>query len=81
MGGNSKTVFLGTITPFIQYTDYTVTTLRHCIQLKNIKSSPKSNVLNLLYHNLKYYENLEYMKRHIKMLKEILKSIFWVKTK
>lgn len=44
------------------------------MQIKNIKSSPKNNSANLLYFNLKYFENIEFMKRHIKMLKEHLKS-------
>ncbi|XP_067850188.1 kinesin-like protein KIF18A isoform X2 [Heptranchias perlo] len=74
LGGNCQTIMIAAISPSSLSYDDTHNTLKYANRAKDIKSSIKSNVLNLNYHVGKYAKICEEQRKEIMELKEKLKT-------
>uniref|UniRef100_A0A3Q2I603 Kinesin-like protein n=1 Tax=Equus caballus TaxID=9796 RepID=A0A3Q2I603_HORSE len=73
-GGNCQTIMIAAVSPSSVFHDDTYNTLKYANRAKNIKSSLKSNVLNLDNHITQYVKICNEQKQEILMLKEKLKA-------
>ncbi|XP_069888789.1 kinesin-like protein KIF18A [Dipodomys merriami] len=74
LGGNCQTIMIAAVSPSSLFYDDTYNTLKYANRAKDIKSSLKSNVLNLNSHISQYVKICNEQKAEILMLKEKLKS-------
>ncbi|XP_078405670.1 kinesin-like protein KIF18A [Cetorhinus maximus] len=74
LGGNCQTIMIAAISPSSLSYDDTYNTLKYANRAKDIKSSIKSNVLNLNNHVGKYAKICEEQRKEITELKEKLKA-------
>ncbi|XP_062917832.1 kinesin-like protein KIF18A isoform X2 [Mobula hypostoma] len=74
LGGNCQTIMIATISPSSLSYEDTYNTLKYANRAKDIKSSIKSNVLNLNNHVGKYAQICEEQRKEIVELKEKLKA-------
>ncbi|XP_067902585.1 kinesin-like protein KIF18A isoform X2 [Heterodontus francisci] len=74
LGGNCQTIMIAAISPSSLSYDDTYNTLKYANRAKDIKSSIKSNVLNLNNHVGKYAKICEEQRKEIMELKEKLKA-------
>uniref|UniRef100_A0ABI7YAV9 Kinesin-like protein n=1 Tax=Felis catus TaxID=9685 RepID=A0ABI7YAV9_FELCA len=74
LGGNCQTIMIAAVSPSSVFYDDTYNTLKYANRAKDIKSSLKSNVLNLDNHITRYVKICNEQKEEILMLKEKLKA-------
>ncbi|KAM6173275.1 kinesin-like protein KIF18A isoform 2-T2 [Erethizon dorsatum] len=74
LGGNCQTIMIAAVSPSFLFYDDTYNTLKYANRAKDIKSSLKSNVLNLNNHISQYVKICNEQKAEISMLKEKLKA-------
>lgn len=74
LGGNCQTIMIAAISPSSVSFEDTYNTLKYANRAKDIKSSIKSNVLNLNYHVGKYAQICEDQRQEIMELKDKLKA-------
>ncbi|XP_063112824.1 kinesin-like protein KIF18A isoform X2 [Cavia porcellus] len=74
LGGNCQTIMIAAVSPSSLFYDDTYNTLKYANRAKDIKSSLKSNVLNLNNHISQYVKICNEQKAEILMLKEKLKA-------
>ncbi|XP_052039106.1 kinesin-like protein KIF18A [Apodemus sylvaticus] len=74
LGGNCQTIMIAAVSPSSLFYDDTYNTLKYANRAKDIKSSLKSNVLNLNSHISQYVKICDMQKAEILMLKEKLKA-------
>uniref|UniRef100_A0A452RGT0 Kinesin-like protein n=1 Tax=Ursus americanus TaxID=9643 RepID=A0A452RGT0_URSAM len=74
LGGNCQTIMIAAVSPSSVFYDDTYNTLKYANRAKDIKSSLKSNVLNLDNHITQYVKICNEQKEEILMLKEKLKA-------
>ncbi|XP_072322751.1 kinesin-like protein KIF18A isoform X2 [Scyliorhinus torazame] len=74
LGGNCQTIMIAAISPSSLFYEDTYNTLKYANRAKDIKSSIKSNVLNLNNHVGKYAKICEEQRKEIMELKEKLKA-------
>ncbi|XP_058519227.1 kinesin-like protein KIF18A isoform X3 [Ochotona princeps] len=74
LGGNCQTIMIAAVSPSSLFYDDTYNTLKYAYRAKDIKSSLKSNVLNLDNHISQYVKICNEQKAEILMLKEKLKA-------
>ncbi|XP_059508138.1 kinesin-like protein KIF18A isoform X2 [Stegostoma tigrinum] len=74
LGGNCQTVMIAAISPSSLSYDDTYNTLKYANRAKDIKSSVRSNILNLNNHVGKYAKICEEQRKEIMELKEKLKA-------
>ncbi|XP_049746715.1 kinesin-like protein KIF18A [Elephas maximus indicus] len=74
LGGNCQTIMIAAVSPSSMFYDDTYNTLKYANRAKDIKSSLKSNVLNLNNHITQYVKICNEQKKEILMLKEKLKA-------
>ncbi|XP_025874399.1 kinesin-like protein KIF18A [Vulpes vulpes] len=74
LGGNCQTIMIAAVSPSSMFYDDTYNTLKYANRAKDIKSSLKSNVLNLNNHITQYVKICNEQKEEILMLKEKLKA-------
>ncbi|KAK2499537.1 hypothetical protein MC885_007028 [Smutsia gigantea] len=74
LGGNCQTIMIAAVSPSFVFYDDTYNTLKYANRAKDIKSSLKSNVLNLNNHITQYVKICNEQKKEILMLKEKLKA-------
>ncbi|KAM4846482.1 kinesin-like protein KIF18A isoform 1-T2 [Thomomys bottae] len=74
LGGNCQTIMIAAVSPSSLFYEDTYNTLKYANRAKDIKSSLKSNVLNLNSHISQYVKICNEQKAEILMLKEKLKS-------
>ncbi|XP_031227166.1 kinesin-like protein KIF18A [Mastomys coucha] len=74
LGGNCQTIMIAAVSPSSLFYDDTYNTLKYANRAKDIKSSLKSNVLNLDNHISQYVKICNMQKAEILMLKEKLKA-------
>ncbi|XP_076785521.1 kinesin-like protein KIF18A [Arvicanthis niloticus] len=74
LGGNCQTIMIAAVSPSSLFYDDTYNTLKYANRAKDIKSSLKSNVLNLNSHISQYVKICNMQKAEILMLKEKLKA-------
>ncbi|OWK17801.1 KIF18A, partial [Cervus elaphus hippelaphus] len=74
LGGNCQTIMIAAVSPSSVFYDDTYNTLKYANRAKDIKSSLKSNVLNLDNHITQYVKICNEQKKEILMLKEKLKA-------
>ncbi|XP_073899352.1 kinesin-like protein KIF18A isoform X1 [Castor canadensis] len=74
LGGNCQTIMIAAVSPSSLFYDDTYNTLKYANRAKDIKSSLKSNVLNLNSHISQYVKICNEQKAEILMLKEKLKA-------
>ncbi|XP_037378430.1 kinesin-like protein KIF18A [Talpa occidentalis] len=74
LGGNCQTIMIAAVSPSSVFYDDTYNTLKYANRAKDIKSSLKSNVLNLNNHITQYVKICKEQKEEILMLKEKLKT-------
>lgn len=74
LGGNCQTIMIAAVSPSSLFYDDTYNTLKYANRAKDIKSSLKSNVLNLDNHISQYVKICNEQKAEILMLKEKLKA-------
>ncbi|XP_062951415.1 kinesin-like protein KIF18A [Cynocephalus volans] len=74
LGGNCQTIMIAAVSPSSVFYDDTYNTLKYANRAKDIKSSLKSNVLNLDNHITQYVKICNEQKAEILMLKEKLKA-------
>ncbi|XP_005401812.1 PREDICTED: kinesin-like protein KIF18A [Chinchilla lanigera] len=74
LGGNCQTIMIAAVSPSSLFYDDTYNTLKYANRAKDIKSSLKSNVLNLNNHISQYVKICTEQKAEILMLKEKLKA-------
>uniref|UniRef100_A0A8C6IDF1 Kinesin-like protein n=1 Tax=Mus spicilegus TaxID=10103 RepID=A0A8C6IDF1_MUSSI len=74
LGGNCQTIMIAAVSPSSLFYDDTYNTLKYANRAKEIKSSLKSNVLNLNSHISQYVKICNMQKAEILMLKEKLKA-------
>lgn len=74
LGGNCQTIMIAAVSPSSIFYDDTYNTLKYANRAKDIKSSLKSNVLNLNNHITQYVKICNEQKQEILMLKEKLKA-------
>lgn len=73
LGGNCQTIMIAAVSPSSVFYDDTYNTLKYANRAKDIKSSVKSNVLNLNNHITQYLKICNEQKQEIIMLKEKLR--------
>ncbi|XP_055993096.1 kinesin-like protein KIF18A [Sorex fumeus] len=73
LGGNCQTIMIAAVSPSSVFYDDTYNTLKYANRAKDIKSSVKSNVLNLNNHITQYLKICNEQKQEILMLKEKLR--------
>uniref|UniRef100_A0A8C3I6R3 Kinesin-like protein n=1 Tax=Chrysemys picta bellii TaxID=8478 RepID=A0A8C3I6R3_CHRPI len=69
LGGNSRTVMIGHISPASIYFEESQTTLIYAYRAKNIKTRVKRNLLNVSYHIAQYTSIISDLRREIEGLK------------
>uniref|UniRef100_A0A8D1YAT8 Kinesin-like protein n=1 Tax=Sus scrofa TaxID=9823 RepID=A0A8D1YAT8_PIG len=74
LGGNCQTIMIAAVSPSSLFYDDTYNTLKYANRAKDIKSSLKSNVLNLDNHITQYVKICNEQKKEILMLKEKLRA-------
>ncbi|XP_012657134.1 kinesin-like protein KIF18A [Otolemur garnettii] len=74
LGGNCQTIMIAAVSPSSIFYDDTYNTLKYANRAKDIKSSLKSNVLNLDNHITQYVKICNEQKAEILLLKEKLKA-------
>ncbi|KAL1786906.1 Kinesin KIF18A [Sigmodon hispidus] len=74
LGGNCQTIMIAAVSPSSLFYDDTYNTLKYANRAKDIKSSLKSNVLNVNSHISQYVKICNMQKAEILMLKEKLKA-------
>uniref|UniRef100_A0A2K6G0P1 Kinesin-like protein n=1 Tax=Propithecus coquereli TaxID=379532 RepID=A0A2K6G0P1_PROCO len=74
LGGNCQTIMIAAVSPSSVFYDDTYNTLKYANRAKDIKSSLKSNVLNLDNHITQYVKICNEQKAEILLLKEKLKA-------
>ncbi|KAM5248152.1 kinesin-like protein KIF18A [Ctenodactylus gundi] len=74
LGGNCQTIMIAAVSPSSLFYEDTYNTLKYANRAKEIKSSLKSNVLNLNNHISQYVKICNEQKAEILMLKEKLKA-------
>ncbi|XP_078077143.1 kinesin-like protein KIF18A [Mustelus asterias] len=74
LGGNCQTIMIAAVSPSSLFYEDTYNTLKYADRAKDIKSSIKSNVLNLNNHVGKYAKICEEQRKEIMELKEKLKA-------
>ncbi|XP_045380090.1 kinesin-like protein KIF18A [Camelus bactrianus] len=74
LGGNCQTIMIAAVSPSSVFYDDTYNTLKYANRAKDIKSSLRSNVLNLDNHITQYVKICNEQKEEILMLKEKLKA-------
>ncbi|XP_072448816.1 kinesin-like protein KIF18A [Chiloscyllium punctatum] len=74
LGGNCQTIMIAAVSPSSLSYDDTYNTLKYANRAKYIKSSVKSNILNLNNHVGKYAKICEEQRKEIMELKEKLKA-------
>ncbi|XP_060695080.1 kinesin-like protein KIF18A isoform X2 [Hemiscyllium ocellatum] len=74
LGGNCQTIMIAAVSPSSLSYDDTYNTLKYANRAKYIKSSVKSNILNLNNHVGKYAKICEDQRKEIMELKEKLKA-------
>nr|XP_004660777.2 kinesin-like protein KIF18A [Jaculus jaculus]XP_045012822.1 kinesin-like protein KIF18A [Jaculus jaculus] len=74
LGGNCQTIMIAAVSPSSLFYDDTYNTLKYANRAKDIKSSLKSNVLNLNSHISQYVKICNEQKAEILMLKEKIKA-------
>ncbi|XP_075402072.1 kinesin-like protein KIF18A [Tenrec ecaudatus] len=74
LGGNCRTIMIAAVSPSSVFYDDTYNTLKYANRAKDIKSSLKSNVLNLNSHITQYVKICNEQKKEISLLKEKLKA-------
>ncbi|NXM25397.1 KI18A protein, partial [Oxyruncus cristatus] len=74
LGGNCRTIMIAAVSPSSLFYDDTYNTLRYANRAKDIKSSLKSNVVNLDSHISQYVKICNEQKKEILMLKEKLRE-------
>ncbi|PNJ15708.1 kinesin-like protein KIF18A isoform X1 [Pongo pygmaeus] len=74
LGGNCQTIMIAAVSPSSVFYDDTYNTLKYANRAKDIKSSLKSNVLNVNNHITQYVKICNEQKAEILLLKEKLKA-------
>ncbi|XP_012307672.1 kinesin-like protein KIF18A isoform X2 [Aotus nancymaae] len=74
LGGNCQTIMIAAVSPSSVFYDDTYNTLKYANRAKDIKSSLKSNVLNVNNHVTQYVKICNEQKAEILLLKEKLKA-------
>nr|XP_042132980.1 kinesin-like protein KIF18A [Peromyscus maniculatus bairdii] len=74
LGGNCQTIMIAAVSPSSLFYDDTYNTLKYANRAKDIKSSLKSNVVNVNSHISQYVKICNVQKAEILMLKEKLKA-------
>uniref|UniRef100_F7FNR6 Kinesin-like protein n=1 Tax=Monodelphis domestica TaxID=13616 RepID=F7FNR6_MONDO len=74
LGGNCQTIMIAAVSPSSMFYDDTYNTLKYANRAKDIKSSLKSNIVNLDNHITQYVKICNEQKKEIMMLKEKLKA-------
>lgn len=74
LGGNCQTIMIAAVSPSSLFYDDTYNTLKYANRAKDIKSSLKSNVLNVDSHISQYVKICNVQKAEILRLKEKLKA-------
>ncbi|XP_052580533.1 kinesin-like protein KIF18A [Peromyscus californicus insignis] len=74
LGGNCQTIMIAAVSPSSLFYDDTYNTLKYANRAKDIKSSLKSNVVNVSSHISQYVKICNVQKAEILMLKEKLKA-------
>ncbi|XP_038621099.1 kinesin-like protein KIF18A [Tachyglossus aculeatus] len=74
LGGNCRTIMIAAVSPSSMFYDDTYNTLKYANRAKEIKSSLKSNVINLDSHITQYVKICEEQKKQIIILKEKLRA-------
>uniref|UniRef100_A0A2K5PPU0 Kinesin-like protein n=1 Tax=Cebus imitator TaxID=2715852 RepID=A0A2K5PPU0_CEBIM len=74
LGGNCQTIMIAAVSPSSIFYDDTYNTLKYANRAKDIKSSLKSNILNVNNHVTQYVKICNEQKAEILLLKEKLKA-------
>ncbi|NXF96219.1 KI18A protein, partial [Eubucco bourcierii] len=74
LGGNCRTIMIAAVSPSSMFYDDTYNTLKYANRAKDIKSSLKSNTVDLDSHIMAYVKICDEQKKEILMLKEKLRE-------
>ena len=72
LGGNCKTIMVGTISPSITCYDDTLSTLKYATRTKNIKTFNVKNTYSISSHISRYTILIENLKRENEKLKNLI---------